>query len=228
MATAYTSLSYHNIVNDFNDVLATLTLKAFCGRDFIRVERLKEWLQNTRLSPIDGQPRRQIDLLAHVAYGDRLWNSIYPAIEPSTLMNDCPLTFCILVELQHGHEVNEFHRHHLTDLNLRTMDSSQLRATIENNMKIKDAASLAKSFDELRWKYFVPEFDLRQAENYSKNCILPITKRIEIKTGGTAKLYRIEVLEEFVGEKLRKEGCNCVEADTDELGKVCMRLFNRQ
>ena len=220
MATTYTPLSYHNIVNDFKDVLGTLTLKAFCGRDFIRAEELKEWLQNTRLSPFDGRPRKQIDLLAHVAYGDRLINSIYPTIEPTALLNECPLTFCILVELQHGHVIDEFHRHHLTDLNLRTMESGQLRATIENSLKIEDAASLAKSFDKLRWKYFVPKFDLRQAENYSENCILPITKRAEIKTGGTATLYRIEILEEFVGEDLRKEGCNCVETGTDGLGKV--------
>ena len=213
-------------LDDFQCIVRESTVKAECGREFIRVDKLMGWLESPGPSLVEGGHRKQIDLLARAAYRDHLPNDIRPAIHESLLLKNCPLTFCVLVELGHGNLVHEFQRYHLTDRNLETMDSSTLREKIKKHMNINDSSSkldpsgLAKRFDELRWKYFAPKFDLRLEGNFSKDRILPIVRKQAFKNGGTAKLYKIEILEEFVGDNLRKEVCESVKEGKDGVDKV--------
>ena len=220
--------SHHiTTLKEFEDVVQKSTEKAECGRNFIRVEKLMEWLKSPSIEP---NPRTQIYRLAFAAYRETL--VIRPPIEESILLNDCPLTFCILVELGHGHLVHEFQRYHLIDRNLETMDSSALRSKIERDMTFYDTHSefelsgVAERFDKLRWKYFAPKFELRRGEKFPKDCILPIVQKQAIKNGGTAKLHRIEILEEFVGTSLREEVCNSVKVGKDGADKVSAQMIS--
>ena len=227
------SSSYVATLDELNRVIVELTVTAVCGREFVRVGKLKEWLSSPGPPAEYGSQRKQIDLLAHAAYAHSLENSIHPPIHESTLLRTCPLTFCILVKLGHGHLIESFQRQHLDDSNLNTMESSTLQAKIEsiasdpnlnNKYSPNEALSLARKFDELRWKFFVPTFELHQGDVFSKNHILPIVKKRPMNPkGGTAKLYRIEVLEEFVGTSLRDAVSSSVHDKKDEFGKVSSR-----
>ena len=222
-----TSSHHDAAISEFNSLLQSLTVTAECGGKFILVEKLKAWLE----SEDETYPRRQIDRLARAVYREFLGDSIHPMIDESVLLRSCPLTFCILVELGHGCLIHQFSRHHLVDQSLATMDSDTLRSQLKRELNLQDeyqidgVSDLAERFDKLRWKYFTNIFDLRQDEFFSKTRILPIVRKQEINAkGGTAKLYRIEVPEEFVSESLREEVRNSIRDTKD--GKVSLRFLS--
>lgn len=70
----------------------------------------------------------------------------------------------------------------------------------------------ATDFDNIQWRFCPAQFDLDMGREFWKNRILPICSRqpINLTKGGTAKLWQIAVLEEFVGKELREVVKNSV------------------
>jgi hypothetical protein len=72
-------------------------------------------------------------------------------------------------------------------------------------MSEEEAEKLAVDFNREQWRFCPAKFELEMGRNFGKDRVLPffIKEPINFK-GGTASLWQIEVLEEFVGLKLRK------------------------
>ncbi|KAL8941905.1 MAG: hypothetical protein Q9216_001978 [Gyalolechia sp. 2 TL-2023] len=70
---------------------------------------------------------------------------------------------------------------------------------------IQDADQVAETFDKEQWAFCPAKFELHSGQTYTEHKILPIYRKEEINTkGGTAKVYQIDVKEEFVGDSLRQ------------------------
>ena len=69
---------------------------------------------------------------------------------------------------------------------------------------VTDAMAVAQAFDQLQWKYFPIILDFSKGRQYEKGRILPFVKKAPINhKGGTARVFQVEILEEFVSARLR-------------------------
>jgi hypothetical protein len=72
-----------------------------------------------------------------------------------------------------------------------------------------EAEKLAIKFNEVQWQFCPAKFELEMGRDFEKDRVIPICKKEIINTkGGTATLWQLEVLEEFVGDKLRETARN--------------------
>ena len=90
-----------------------------------------------------------------------------------------------------------------------------------NEAKVPDAEEITKQFCEKQWKYRAAIFRLDADIRHGKHAIIPIIRKkiISVK-GGTADLWQIEVLEEFVEEKLQEKVPHSRYEGEDGLGWV--------
>lgn len=82
--------------------------------------------------------------------------------------------------------------------------------------------TLAAAFDKEQWAYCPAIFKNDEYLDFHTNRIIPIFSKEQINTkGGTATLWQIEVLEEFVHESLRKVlETSVYDDEEDQMGKV--------
>ena len=197
----YRSSEHNAAISDFTNKLREYTTKGVCGRPFVFVERLIQWLKS------DGG--------AGGSQASRLLAAAYPKADPTFLpitteqlcdrAEGCLLIFSILLQLDWGDLIDEFWRREKVDKNL-PIDLNWLRNTFKELRLPKfDADELAFRFDYFQWKYCPARFDLNKGWTFIPKRIIPICRRVEInQKGGTAQLWEIEVPEEFVGKKLRE------------------------
>ena len=224
--------THEHVERDFTDMRKRCTVQGTCGRQFILVEKLTNWMKE----PDPGCHAHDIrtGCLLQFAYPKRQdpgW-----MIEPEHIAygGQCALlTFCILLELGLGDLIHTFHSNKLVDKKL-PIDLYQLRKTLgyirgEGNNISKETNDLAVCFDKKQWRYCAARFDLHMGLNHVKHEILPICVKEKInKKGATADLWYIEVHQEFVGKELRDAVPNSrfkPEGPDGELGHVSQKAF---
>jgi hypothetical protein len=86
----------------------------------------------------------------------------------------------------------------------------------------------ARKFYNRQWAFSPATFDLHLGQEWAKNRVIPICNKEEINVGGTAKVYQIEVQEEFVGEQLKEVvSASRYNNPNDRLGYVSFFPFPR-
>ena len=183
------------ILAEFKSKLELYTKTAACGRQFVLVEKLREWLR----SPCEGMATHAARLL-RVAYEDRpnFMPIIYDIFEAGD--SCCLLVFCILQLIGCGKAIATFCSYQKVDRLL-----PMRRDTIQEMFRIANIQDkdLPSRFFELQHRFTPARFELHMRYSWDEDTVLPIYRKNPIKEGGTAHLYQIDIPEEFVGEKLR-------------------------
>src|SRR5438552_644353 len=89
-------------IGDFRDVLKACTVKGVCGRHYVLVSRLTDWMKSSQ-----GSNKTQVERLLAAAYRNRGQPALSFAEEHiSSGDSCCLLVFSILLELGHGELVD--------------------------------------------------------------------------------------------------------------------------
>lgn len=182
------------ILREFTSKWDQYTRKAACGRDFMLVDRLLDWLR----SPVGGEGTHA-DRLLRVAYRNRHLPDVpitSDRLKPGD--NCCLLVFCILQRIGRGDLINVFLRKVRID-RLLPFPRHDLEA-IGNDVHDAD---LSSAFFELQHRFRPARFDLHATTDWDEDIVVPMYRKLPIKAGGTAKLWQIDIPEEFVGQTLR-------------------------
>src|SRR5215469_16961263 len=203
-------------IAEFRRKLDSLTKKAACGREFVLVKELMNWLREP------GVPR--ITPLLRAAYGTNIWIPISP--ERISESDQTLLVFCILLDLDYGYLIDKFLEKDIFASLVIDMEE-YIREYLQNeHIKPDQAADIGRRFEEARWRFLPAHFEFDASHNYGEKRILPFLKRVPIGEGegkgGTANLWNISVPEEFVGDKLRKKVSSS--KFTDEDSGVVVRI----
>ena len=169
--------------------------EAACGRHFILVDRLQDWLR----SPIGGKGTYASRLLHRVAYSN--WHKPGLPISSDKFKpgdDCCLLVFSILLNLERGDLIDVFSQKKLVD-RLLPIPRHELDAIANDG----DHSGLSSAFFELQHLFRPASFDLHDRNIWGEDKVVPIYRKIPIKAGGTAKLWQIDVPEEYVGHALR-------------------------
>ena len=185
----------HNYIitlNDYESKLKEYTATAVCGRDFVFVEKLKDWMKSG------------LGSLIRAAYQDHS-QDIFPP-RPERIYTDydcCLVVFCILLDINEGHLVRRFQRE-VTDKKL-PIDLKSLENILTRMQCFSNAKELANKFYKAQWRFCPAKFEFTVGQDYrDENQIIPICgKKVINKKGLTADLSMIMVPEEFVGQNLR-------------------------
>lgn len=186
------------INQEFQHKLKVCTKQAACGRPFVLVGRLQDWLR----SPVEpGVGVTHAERLLDVAYHSRMMRLPISSTQFQPGDDCCLLVFCILQGIGCGAAISHFSQwgnvDKLLPLRQDTVDDMFEKA------KILDT-HLRSSFFEQQYLFCPARFDLRRTQHWGDRRVVPICARNLITSkGGTAKLYQIAVPEEFVGSNLR-------------------------
>lgn len=119
-----------------------------------------------------------------------------------------------------------FQRQGIVDHHL-PMDLGILQSKLRSLKELPDPEEFAVRFDEMQWRFRPVQLDLEMGYFYEENMTIPIhgKKRINSK-GGTAEVWQIFVLEEFVSEDLRKlVKTSRFDNPKDDLGYVSLQIL---
>lgn len=184
------------ILAEFTGKLDEYTRKAACGRDFVLVDKLHDWLR----SPVGGEGIHADRLLHRVAYSD--WHQPGAPITKDKFKpgdDCCLLVFCILQKIGRGNLLHVFSRKGKVD---RLLPIS--RPDLEAIANDENDTDLSSAFFELQHRFRPARFDLHSRADWNEDTVVPICRRKPIKPGGTAELWQIDIPEEFVGHTLRE------------------------
>ncbi|KAL8784971.1 MAG: hypothetical protein Q9213_003632 [Squamulea squamosa] len=219
-------LSDHEVsLRELNAKVEACTMKAVCGRSYVLVAELTQWLRSRIHSD---KSTTQVGRLLMTAYRDQIVPS---STEQLSEKDNCSLlVFCILLLIGKGHLIEQFRRHNILDKHL-PIPHQQLRTKLQD-ARIPDAIHLAASFDEKQWPFCPAKFDLHSGQEYNEHKILPICKKVKInEKGGTAQLWQIEIKEEFVGDRLKEAvafsryNCSLSETEPDWRYEFALKSF---
>ena len=183
------------IQKEFIGKLNEYTRKAACGRHFILVDRLQDWLR----SPVGGEGTYASRLLHRVAYSDRHKPGVPMTSDKFKPGDDCCLlVFSILQKLGRGDLIDIFSRKKKVD-KLLPIPRHDLDAIANDG----GYPGLSSEFFELQHRFRPASFDLYDRNDWGEDKVVPIYQKNSIKAGGTAQLWQIDVPEEYVGHSLR-------------------------
>lgn len=215
-----TEISQATIDPLFSEQLKNFTLRAIDGREFVRVKKMTEWLRSidpeTGMSHFRRLLQREVDFEEFLSYR-RLFSE-----EPAERMD---LTFCILLSIGQGRLLNLFREHRVVDRTLPVSLSSLTTEFTRVDELPTKWREIAEAFHKIQWKFIPVVFDVVSA-HYTREFVLPIHKREPLtdQKGGTARLYHIEVLEEFLSSELRHSiESSQFDDKRDDLGPVSVR-----
>lgn len=202
---------------DFRNELAHCTLYTpkppiACGRPYVRVSRLAAWFSSPGRRE-DGSNTTQARRLLDYAY--RHWRE-YGRTDPMPTQKlfdpsmGCICIFSILLEMDRGCLVHFFRRQQKFDHNLpiHVQDLNQifyamLKPAREHDIHF-DPKVLAREFDDLQWRFCPAKFELGEEQIFLHQQVIPIIEKSKLsESGGTAVLWQIAVLEEFVADNLK-------------------------
>lgn len=201
-------------IEEFHAKVKNLTLTAACGREYVRVTKLQEWLRDRCPS---GSNSRMLDLLYAGPWSTNPQQLRSP-VHHHVLESEGLILLSILIELEQTQYLEQFWQHDIC--------GSKIPASLDDLYKklesanIPDSKRLADRFYERQWKFCPVVFHYSDVKQYNPRQILPIVRKKLILDnngkgkGGTAELAQIEVLEEFVGKRLREQvPDSCYELD---------------
>ena len=185
-------------LREFRKVLKDYTVPGLYRREYIRVTLLTKWLES-KATPRD----RQVDILLEYAY--RQSHAPRLPISADDICRDgekCILVFSILLEIDCGKLIDCFESHDLVDKNLPI---PLLRlGEVLGDQKSSRGVLVAEEFNRKQWAFCPAKFDFDRSRQYHQDMVIPICRREKINDkGGTARLWQIEVQEEFVRPRLR-------------------------
>ena len=207
----------------FDEALRKFTLHAICGRPYVRVKKLKEWLCAIR-------PETGLSNFRSIIHKTFSNDSYKWSLE--SLLKDKPmyLVFSILLTIGQEKLLSVFGQHKITDDRL-PMSLAELEQVIEDDMRLQNGKQIAKDFDHMQWSFRPAVLHIEEV-SYRRQWILPIhhktplqvdSKGHEVHKGGTAKLYQIVVLEEFLSKQLKEViPRSCYDETSDDLGPVSL------
>ena len=179
-----------SIITEYSHVLAVNSLKNHEGLRYVRVPALIEWLSQTKST---GEMNLQL-LLDH-SYSQLI---MVPISAKSLLKGPRAgvVLFCILLELGMGNVIDQFVRFELTDSALPIG-----AARVARVLPLRESQEL---FLKAQWAFCPVVLSLDMAVDLSEEQILPIYDQRLISSGGTAQVFEIVILEDFVTESLRQ------------------------
>ena len=183
---------------EFEDKLTECTRKAVCGRPFVLVGKLQDWLRS-QATPTVTHIERQV----YSAYQSRSRPNLpieLDIFDPGD--NCCLLIFCILRTIGHGDLIHFFTEEGKSDGQLPLSP-----ADIESIFRTAKASDLAAKFSEKQHQFKPAKFKFQRHANWNQDVVIPIYSKTPINEGGTAHLWLIDVPEEFVEESLRIKSC---------------------
>jgi hypothetical protein len=124
-----------------------------------------------------------------------------PAL-PSHLVERGLTLFSILLELEKTQFLRSIWSFDFINRQL-PLDLSKVEELMDAG--IPDASTLAADFYAKEWKYYPAILRLDESMKYHKRRIVPILNADPIKPSGTAELTKIEVLEDFVVDRLKAQ-----------------------
>lgn len=197
------------------------THTAACGRKFVEIQRLTRWLR----SPPHGSSTPHIHRILETVFADDV-GRVRPVIDiKDGTSNRVDIVFAILHEIRQLRLIVSFQQAGIVDsrlpLNLRTLEETIREAGIcKEKFPGPDAASrqeqaiveLVESFDKYQYQFRPHIFRSDGEPRLSGKHILPVLERNEIgyivggvfvrKEGGTAYIYRLAVLKEFLSKEI--------------------------
>jgi hypothetical protein len=138
------------------------------------------------------------------------------------------LVFSILLTIGQEKQLSVFGQHKITDDRL-PINLAELKEKIVDEMRLQNGEQIAEDFNNIQWSFRPAVLHIEET-SYHRRWILPIhhktplqfdNKGQEVHKGGTAKLYQIVVLEEFLSKQLRDViPRSCYDEQSDDLGPV--------
>ena len=217
---------YGNAIAEFQAHVETCTVKAVCGRRYIRAQELKSWFER-KWSTGDSGEITQASRLLRVACG-RYSHPGHPIPDGRLYIpgaDCCGIIFSILLRIDAGQHIETLLRKDVTDRNL-PISLLELNKLFRR-ANIPDYEKVASAFNAEQWHFRPIRFKLNMSMDYEMQQILPICRKYEINKGGTSKVWQIVVQEEFVDRPLREllrqdpHGCYM----DNEFGKVSRTQF---
>lgn len=187
-------------IKEFKTKVQECTVKGACGRDYVRVEALRNWMRSQVQDPSTGRNITQVDRLLRAVYRDRKSPGL--PITAKEVDSRYLLVFSILLELESGKHIDSFKTVEISDLRLpETLYNLQKKIEAISGL---NSSKLAEAFDQLQWRYRPVRLEMDMSPTCSEHAIIPICRKEPIKQGGTAKVWQILVQEEFVDHNLRE------------------------
>lgn len=192
-----------DITKSFDLELKACTIENYDHKPLVCMGKLGKWMLE-KVSDEDGKETIRLDGLLQVVYSNR--GPHHPGrITAERVISKGGLTvFCILLKLGRGNAIDIFLGHNINDSRL-----SLARAELERILRktqLSNPSDLAIKFYAAQCQFKVRKFELDYEAVYDLDEPLPICKRVlRSKKGGTAKLYTIFVLEEFVDDSLKEK-----------------------
>lgn len=207
------------VSEDFSKMLKSCRMINVEGKTYIRTTPLVEWMLGKGKSNAS-----HLEILLDRVYSRDMMVPI-EASAISTGAHSSLLVFSILLELGYGHLIHLFHRYDLTDRRL-PYQTAELRAVLDR-VEVSGESGLAERFTEKQWAYQPLQLQYRVSLDCPPEMVVPIHQRQQINAkGGTATLWEIVVLEDFVNDELREVAANARYNDSsDNLGFVSARCF---
>lgn len=208
-----------NAIDDFEyELKAARRRSVIDDRHFILASRIAHWLRappDDHATP-DGSSnaRRILETLYGPFHGrpDEI-NWLLDHMEKNN--TDCWLRiFTILLQMEHhgenmGKHIYAFFKQKILDTSIGQLTESRLEPIFKDiGFSRCDSEKLATEFSRLQWELCTRDaFDkvFGRFYDYGKDWIIPITKKVLLKEGGTGTLYIVEVPSECVPMDLAKE-----------------------
>ena len=180
-------------IQNFHRKLDECTRTAVCGRPYVLVEKLQQWLR----SPVPQSKTTQVARLLHAAYRHRTTPGLPVNLSAFKPGGDCCLLiFSALLAIDRGQMLDQVVEHEKSDFDLPLH--------WETVNEIFGSEQQAQGFFDVQWRFCPYKFGLQKPAILKKPKVVPICRMDPIKEGGTAHLFRIAILEEFVLPDLRK------------------------
>ncbi|OAL52683.1 hypothetical protein IQ07DRAFT_380568 [Pyrenochaeta sp. DS3sAY3a] len=195
------SSTFDRALAEFAQKISELTQTAVDNRKYVLVEKLQAWMREPSSSQLDKQYRTNTERLLRAAYPTK----DFLPIEPWRINgkgHKCSLVvFSILLDLGLENWIATFAEKGILDSKL-PFDLHSLERKLSGLTGGDDAA---ERFNERQWKFCPAIFGLGMEEDYVENQIIPICRKSEINTGGTARVDQIVMQAEFVDPSLRSK-----------------------
>jgi hypothetical protein len=171
-------------------------------RPFVLRSKLEKWLKD----PVEENAATLLEAVYNA------WHQPTPPIKIGTIVENCLITFCILIELKLGELIYCFQRCGILDaklpIKLSELEEDVLNSLMNYGMASADARArapdLARSFDREQWKYCAVRFKMGNRQNYESRRIFPyIDRKLITEKGATANLYEVAIPDGFLDKSLK-------------------------
>lgn len=210
----------------FQRELESCETHSACGRKYIRVEKLKRWMDTN------------MESLINEAYEK------WPSADDPVYKNDicardggARIVFAILLDMGYGDMIDLFLQRDLRDrglpFELHNLQPKirEIEEDLEDRRDYRlnsyDYTSFAKNFIDSQWRFCPIKLEFRRHMNCRSNQVFPVAdgqKKIINEKGGTASIWQLVVLQEHLssGDGSLQEQLQSSKFDdpADKLGEV--------